>query len=174
MKYDPRMHKNYLWDPKTVSKIIFSHFGAVLDQNLILKKKVSKICPNLAKNEKNIRFLKFQLWLFGRRWPIFGRKTSQKFRLASNSYQKFFYHPNSKIGENIPKHLPPPWKVHFSGGSVCVCGGGGGRVKLLKLMSWKTEVSQHDDRKVPVWVTLPSTLKSWYKVLFITSGFKLL
>ena len=117
------MHKNHLWDPKKVSKIIFSHFRAVLDQNLILKKKVSEICPNLAKNAQNLRFLKFQLRLFGRRWPIFGRKTSQKFRLAPNSYQKFFYHPNSKIGENIPKQLPPPpppppRKVHFSGGGV--------------------------------------------------------
>ena len=91
-----------------MSKIIFSHFRAVLDQNLILKKKVSKICLNLAKNDQNLIFLKFQLQLFGRKWPIFDRKISHKFRFAPNSYQIFFYHQNSKIGENIPKQLPPP------------------------------------------------------------------
>ena len=86
----------------------FLVFWGPISAKISFWKKLPKICPILPKNDKNHVFFKFQLWFGGAKWPIFGRKIFQKFRLTPNSYQNFFYHPNSKIGENISKQLPPP------------------------------------------------------------------
>ena len=81
--------------------MIFGRFGIGID---FLKKKCKKKCPQMSKFS---RFLKFQNLICGRKWPIIGRKASQKFRSVPKSYQNFFYPPTPKIREKISKKLPP-------------------------------------------------------------------
>ena len=126
LKIYPKMDLDNLQDLKKLRKIIFSHFWLILDPNLILKKKSSQIC--LAMLKKAI-FLKFQLWVFGRYWPIIGRNVADKVRLAPKSCQNFLSRPDSKIDDFISeKHIPPPKKrpLFFFWG--------GGQKKILQLI----------------------------------------
>ena len=78
-----------------------------MDQNVILKKKRPQICSKIAKNPI---FLKFQLWVWGRKW----HKIDGDPRSILNSYQNFFYDQNLKIDDFIQKkHTTTPKKGSF-------------------------------------------------------------
>ena len=73
--------------PKEDVKNHFHSFHGDFRPKQFFEKKSSKIFSKIA---KNTIFLKFELWVFGRKWSIFGRKASRLSRVFPKFWSKFF------------------------------------------------------------------------------------
>ena len=68
---------------------------------VILPRKNKKSFKIFSKMAKNPKIFKFQMWVSGQKWPIFGRNVADRVRSSPNSYQNFFHLQISKIRDFI-------------------------------------------------------------------------
>ena len=102
------MSLDHLWDLKKLRRTIFNYFGAILDKNLILKKKVSKIVKNDEKSHiseiSNVGFWPISVEM----WPV---RSAQNSSLA----EIFYIAQLQKLRTLAQKNIPPPKRPFFWG-----------------------------------------------------------
>ena len=153
------MHKNHLQDPKKPFKIIFSVLRTNFNENLILKKKLPKICPILPKNDKITYFSNFNCGLGAQN----GRYSAEKYLKSSGLPQIltkiFFIPPTQKLVKKFQNSSPPPKK------SRLFFGGGGQNYSRDK----ETEVSQHEKHSLRFTTMLAKSnyLRHFYSIPFL-------
>ena len=105
------MHKSHLQEPKKPPKTIFSVFRTILDENLILKKKVQKFTRKCPKS-RIFEISKFDLWPeMAENWPI----STTKVPACPKFLPEFFISPNSKNSwKNLKNPTPEKSTFHFA------------------------------------------------------------